>query len=344
MERPVFAGFAAVRSRVSRTFALSLRCLPADLRAPVETAYLLARAGDTVADRPWIPPTERPALLAKLRDAVAGGAVDSRDWIRLADLAPADDPLAGAEADLVRWTPALLDRLRRLPKADQRDVTEVVSTLVATMEDEVRRFPPGAVLAALADGASLAAYTDGIAGCVGAFWTRLIARRRGWSPPRARAMEFLGRRYGRGLQLVNVLRDLPRDLRRGRCFLPAGELSGVGLTPASLLDAASLPKLRPVLARWEARARRGLLAGLVYTARLPVLPLRLRAATALPARLGLLTLARLAQSDRRLDADARVRISRGEVRRALVCTFVLCLAPRGPLRLATRLRAGHHTS
>ncbi len=344
MERPVFAGFAAVRSRVSRTFALSLRALPADLRTPVETAYLLARAADTVADRPWVPASERPALLAKLRDAVAGGGLDPREWIQLADLAPADDPLARAEADLVRWTPPLLDQLRRLPEADRRDVTEVVSTLIATMEDEVRRFPPGGALGALPDGSSLAAYTDGIAGCVGAFWTRLIARRRRWPTPRARAMEFLGRRYGRGLHLVNVLRDLPRDLRRGRCFLPADELSGVGLTPASLLDAVGVPQLRPVLARWEARARRGLLAGLVYTARLPVFPLRLRAATALPARLGLLTLERLSQSERRLDPDDPVRISRGEVRRALVCTSAVCLAPRGPLRLATRLRAGHHTS
>lgn len=334
VDRPVFAGFAEVRARVSRTFALSLRALPGSLQAPAETAYLLARAGDTVADRSWVPDQERAALLASLRAALAGGPIDPRTWIRLAEYAPPADARTRAEADLVRWTPALVNRARSLPERERAEVISVVSTLLATMEDELRRFPSGGAPCALPDAASLTAYTNGIAGCVGVFWTRLIAGRRSWAPTAVRALESEGRRYGRGLQLVNVLRDLPRDLRRGRCVLPADELADVGLQAADLLDASSLPRLRPVLAKWETRARRGLLAGLVYTARLPFFPIRLRVATALPARLGLLTLRRLARSDARLDPSAPIRISRGEVRRAIVRTFCCCLARRGPRCLA----------
>ena len=36
--------------QVSRSFYLTIRVLPADLRRPVGLAYLLARAADTIAD------------------------------------------------------------------------------------------------------------------------------------------------------------------------------------------------------------------------------------------------------------------------------------------------------
>jgi farnesyl-diphosphate farnesyltransferase len=156
------------------------------------------------------------------------------------------------------------------------------------------------------------------------------------SPARIRALAAEGRRYGRGLQLVNVLRDLPRDLRRGRCFLPADELRALGLTPADLLDPAAGSRVRPLLARWQARARRGLFAGLAYAGRLRGAGWRVRAATALPAALGLATLRVLeaAPIEARLDPDEVLRVSRAEVRRIVARTAVLALRPRWIARAA----------
>jgi len=45
-----------------------------------------------------------------------------------------------------------------------------------------------------------------------------------------------GVRFGKGLQLVNILRDLPRDLRQGRCYLPTERLARVQLTPLGFAD------------------------------------------------------------------------------------------------------------
>jgi len=326
--------------RVSRTFALSLRALPRDLRKPVELAYLAARAADTVADREWIPAAARGPRLAEIRTALSGGRLAEAAWTGLAAGAPRGDPTAAAEAALVAAVGQVLESIRRLPAPDRREVEVVVTTLVATMEDELQRFPGGGPLAALPDAAALTAYTEGIAGCVGAFWTRLAVSRLPQLKPAARWLEHAGRRYGRGLQLVNVLRDLRRDLARGKCFLPAPELTAAGLAPADLLDPGMLPRVRGLLARWEARARSGLMAGLLYAARLPVHPSGLRLATALPARLGFLTLDRLADAPARLDARTSIRISRADVWTALAWTLVCCLTPRGPLRLATRLPRG----
>src|SRR5438445_13558859 len=80
-------------------------------------------------------------------------------------------------------------------------------------------------------------YTYRVAGCVGEFWTRIC---RAHLFPTASLDESLllanGVRFGKGLQLVNILRDLPVDLRQGRCYLPEVQLRRSGLTPGALLE------------------------------------------------------------------------------------------------------------
>jgi farnesyl-diphosphate farnesyltransferase len=60
-------------------------------------------------------------------------------------------------------------------------------------------------------------------------------------------MEQKGVRFGKGLQMTNILRDLLHDLRLGRCYLPYEDLRRHGLTPEALLDPGSLDRLRPLL-------------------------------------------------------------------------------------------------
>jgi len=65
-------------------------------------------------------------------------------------------------------------------------------------------------------------------GCVGEFWTRIC--RAHLFPTAVLDDAFLlsnGVRFGKGLQLVNILRDLPVDLRHGRCYLPSVDLQAM---------------------------------------------------------------------------------------------------------------------
>lgn len=329
---------AEILRRTSRTFALSIRVLPRRLRAPVEIAYLLARAGDTIADTRLVPLDARAARLRALRDAVeTGGHLDAPVAEAGGGESRAADAVAAAERALLSRIDELLVRQRALPSDDREDVARVVARLVSTMEWELATFAGASAERpkALPDAATLIEYTEGIAGCVGTFWTRLVDRHvRPWPPARAAALEVEGRRFGRGLQLVNVLRDVPRDLERGHVYLPADELRAVGIGPADLADPASLPALRPVLKRWSATSRRGLVSGLVYAAHLPVARWGLRVATALPAPLGLETLEALWTDEGWLDPRSPIRIGRGRVRKLLAACALLCVCPRGPLRLA----------
>ena len=63
---------------VSRTFYLTLRVLPKDLRHPVGLAYLLARAADTITDNiagtTSLTPVQQLEVLLAFRDQVRGPA------------------------------------------------------------------------------------------------------------------------------------------------------------------------------------------------------------------------------------------------------------------------------
>ena len=48
---------------VSRSFYISVRFLPQPIRTTIATAYLLARASDTIADTNQLPPTDRIGFL-----------------------------------------------------------------------------------------------------------------------------------------------------------------------------------------------------------------------------------------------------------------------------------------
>jgi farnesyl-diphosphate farnesyltransferase len=122
--------------------------------------------------------------------------------------------------------------------------------------------------------------------------------------------------------LVNILRDLPRDLRKGRCYLPRQALAAIHLTPADLLSPENEPRFRPLYHSYLARAASHLAAGWQYTGSLPQGQFRLRLACAWPLLFGARTLRKLLQENI-LDATRRVKITRGEVRGLILRSVVL---------------------
>ena len=67
-------GLDHLLSAVSRSFYLSMRFLPREMRSGVAVGYLLARATDTVADAVEMDSRERLALLRMMGETVAGAA------------------------------------------------------------------------------------------------------------------------------------------------------------------------------------------------------------------------------------------------------------------------------
>ena len=95
-----------------------------------------------------------------------------------------------------------------------------------------------------------------------------------------------GIRFGQGLQLVNILRDLPADLKNGRCYLPLEQLTPASLTPGNLLQPEHEASFLTVFGAQLELAEAHLAAGWRYTNTLPFGQFRVRLACAWPILLG----------------------------------------------------------
>lgn len=302
---------------VSRSFYLTLRMLPGAVRTQIGFAYLLARATDTIADTEVIPPEQRLAALARLRDSLLAthpGGID------LGELS-ACQMREGEKLLLTR-----LDEIVRLTfefgEEDLRCIQRVLEVITGGQMLDLERFGYGSVksIAALQDGEELDDYTFRVAGCVGEFWTELcLMHLRPRPRAEARSLVERGVRYGKGLQLVNILRDIPADLEKGRCYLPKDDLERLGLAPRDLLNPENEAAVRPLYDQWLNLAEGHLREGWSYVLALPWRWCRLRLASSWPILIGLRTLNRL-RTGPILDPKGRIKVSRGEVRRILFLT------------------------
>jgi farnesyl-diphosphate farnesyltransferase len=346
-EQPLLVNELELLKPVSRSFYISIRLLPRALREPVALAYLLARTSDTIADSDAVPAEKRIELLDQFARAIAGkdqeigealgellaSPRDSSVRAGLADSASArlrhdESPgMAEGEKALLESAEAILQALENLSPEDQREVRELLAIITRGQRQDSMRWSGG--FAALANAKELRDYTYLVAGCVGEFWTRLCFRRVQSFTARGEAdMLELGTNYGRGLQLVNILRDAGSDLRGGRCYFPEDELRAANLSASDLLNAPVA--FLPIYSRWIAEARAGLDAGLEYS--IAINPPRVRVATVLPAMIGVRTLSLIEESG--LEAlRTRVKVPRSEVR-GMIASTTITLASQSRLRRA----------
>lgn len=98
------------------------------------------------------------------------------------------------------------------------------------------------------DYAALQRYTHLVAGVVG----ELSASVFGFRDPRT--LDY-AERLGRSLQLINIVRDVGDDARRGRIYLPLDELQQHGVKAADLLEARYVEGFLPLMRFQAARAR-----------------------------------------------------------------------------------------
>ncbi len=321
--------------QVSRSFYLSLAILPPSLRAPIGLAYLFARAADTIADTRLVDRQDRLAQLDALRAAISASGPPPR----IGGLAAAQDN--PAERVLLERIPDCFEALARLAPADGARVRTVLATITEGMLFDLTRFPgdDASHLAALETPGDLDRYTYLVAGCVGEFWTEIHVAHRArlarWDLP---LMRGLGVRFGKALQLTNVLRDLPRDLRIGRCYLPRRDLAALGLTPTDLLDRGSAGRVRPLLERLVRTTLEHFEAAWRYTLWIPRAEVRMRLACAWPLLIGLGTLELLTTSQDFLAPDTRIKLSRAAVRGILARSALTVWSNRTLAADAARLR------
>jgi farnesyl-diphosphate farnesyltransferase len=287
--------------------------MPRRVRAQIGLAYLFARAADTIADTDLV---ERSRRLALLKDFKAQFITDPIDWEILRSIQSALVPHQASPGER-----ALMQRLEEcfqlldtfIPK-DRIRIRTLMRTLTNGMEMDLAVFPGDSVkdLTALHTMEELDRYTYYVAGCVGEFWTDMVA---GHVPSlstwNVAEMAKVGVRFGKGLQLTNIVKDVARDLQRGRCYIPEMLLQEAGLTPSDLLNQDSSDRFKPILRKLIGVAREHLDQGWMYTLSIPRRELRLRLACMWPILFAGQTLRRVADSAVLLDPSVNIKMPKG---------------------------------
>ena len=293
---------------VSRSFYLSIRFLPSRVRPAIALGYLLARASDTIADANSLAPADRLKILSQLRAQLFSMDPSLQRGLKEC----AEQQQDGAERQLLERVDEILACACRLPQSDQDLLLEVLGRIMRGQILDIERFEQASSLRALRSSEELEEYIYLVAGSVGEFWTKLCLK--SWTPySRVDGPKIvtLGTEYGKGLQLVNILRDYPQDVRLGRSYLPV-----TGAVSEDIKVAESL------FQEWRAVAQRYLEAGAEYV-RL-IRPIKVRFACALPVLIGIETLGKMKTVPA---SGQRIKVSRGRVYWLMLLSLLIAAAP-----------------
>ena len=320
---------------MSRTFALSIRLLPGQLRDAVLASYLLCRIADTVEDDHSATVERKTKLLRTLLVALE----DPRAAQTLAE--SADELVAGerAHVELVRGAAHVVAMYRALDDRPRQRVAHWVTEMVRGMEKFVRLYPNGIRIRTLDEYREYCYY---VAGTVGNLLTDL------WHEYDSaigvevyRALWQRCREFGEALQTVNILKDIAWDAtHENAIYVPADSLAAHGSSHRLLLDPAHTAQNHAAVEELIALAWHDLDGALEYMLTLPRRALRIRAFCLLPLLFAYATLRELTGSRAMLRAGGTVKISRAEVR-ALMATGLLVAGSNSAVRwLAARVRRG----
>lgn len=287
--------FASLLASVSRSFYLSMHFLPKCMRNAVSVAYLLARATDSVADTSSASEERRQDILTEMGEMIQslGNARQTGEVRSLPEEMIAAQSHEGERMLLSRFGECLA-AAECLPDDQLLALKRVLDTIISGQLWDLSYFN---LRSEVESARETDWYTYQVAGCVGEFWTDISVGCMGedFAVRNSTEMKELGVRFGKGLQLVNILRDREEDRERGRSYLPAQD------------DASS----------WLERCRSYLEDGVSYARALK--SRRLRFATVLPARLGLLTLDLIEEDVTR---GGKRKVSRSVVRRQMLKALV----------------------
>lgn len=306
----------SILKETSRAFYLSLALLEVSSRRPLSLAYLLARAADTVADSECREEKlRRPTLLALKEALHSGETPTSLDLV-------AFHPSHSGELRLLESVPALYMELNLSSGEVRAAVAEVVGTLIDGMIWDQELFAEESRYEGL-QASELERYTYMVAGCVGPFWSYICGRK----DERVRhlnsgAWRTVAVEFGKALQWVNILRDVPKDQLTGRYYLPA-------------LDH---PEFGRCFAAGVRRALTAFDSAVLYPLEFPVDRLRDRVATFLLLVLGYRTLeVLLLEGGPR--PGARSKVSRTEVLSWAAVSAFAVVTSRGYRYLMSHLKA-----
>ena len=295
----------------SRSFYLSLKELPNSIRPQVSLLYMLARTSDTIADSEQGDPSDLLLALESYNDFSQGKTASLLDISSLAE-----SQRNKSEASLLRNVEKIVSKIADFSESDQKAIRRCLGIIIGGQILDLQRFSSdeGTILSLESD-EELDDYAYRVAGSVGEIRTRMSLDHIFKLKEEEMEEQLFekGIRFGKALQMINILRDVPADLSLGRCYIPRSKLEGYGMTPIDLLEPSSMDSFRPLYDGYLDLTDEYLTSAVQYIEMLPHWKFRLRAACMFPVIIGKRTVSKLREGNV-LDPSNRIKIDRSEIK------------------------------
>ena len=206
----------AILESVSRTFALTIPLLPANLEKVVGNTYLLCRIVDTIEDAVCIDPKTKQVLSTLFVKTVLDSSY-SEEFVKESLIALLHHPNHD-EKDLIKNIPRIL---RVLQSCDEKQ-RHAVAQCVQIMSEGMSYFHVRQNQVGLEDLKEFEKYCYVVAGVVGEMLTTVFALHSAAFAKAISGRESLAIAFGQALQMTNILKDSPEDRLRGVSWKPKG--------------------------------------------------------------------------------------------------------------------------
>ena len=290
-----------ILTKVSRTFALTIPYLPTQVRYAIGNAYLLCRIADTIEDEPQLSPERKRNFLDRFAKVV-NGRLDADSFAFDLSRSLSDATPLG-ERDLASNTFAVVDYHKSVSIGQRKPIERCIESMCGGMAEFLRTGASG-----LPNMKAVEHYCYVVAGVVGEMITEILCDYSHDVESRRGQLLPLSKRFGRGLQLVNILKDHREDRQRGVSWLPQRILNMRDQDTSGGIEAS----LDRTILHVASVAQRDLESALQYVALIPVRERGVRRFLSITLGLAVLTLQRIL-SNPSFRRGEDVKISRRQV-------------------------------
>tara|TARA_B100000575_G_scaffold262048_1_gene236246 strand:+ start:204 stop:1205 length:1002 start_codon:yes stop_codon:yes gene_type:complete len=309
----------------SRSFYLSLKELPRGIRPQVSLLYMLARTADTIADSEGGEPKELLAALESYDDFTQGRSSTAPELASLSRF-----QTNKTEGLLLRNVGTVVSQIEGFSDSDQEAIRTCLGIIISGQILDLNRFSLDAEdISSIEKNDELDDYAYRVAGSVGEFWTRMSLTHLFKLDSQKESELFENAvKFGKSLQMINILRDIPADLALGRCYIPRKSLEEHKLSPQDLLDKSTMKSFRPLYEEYLDLTSEYLKSAIQYIEMIPHSQFRLRGSCMLPVIIGKRTIS-LLRGRNVLDRKDRIKIDRSEIK-DVVKQVVMAVPFKGP--------------
>ena len=261
-------------SHVSRTFALSIKVLPRDLRDYVGHSYLICRFLDTLEDTPDLTVEKKTESLNLAVNCINTMSVSPLNDQHYKDIAESDS-IKEWEKVILRNSRHVFECIKYFPE----DVQKIIKYWCIEMAQGMKKYAFGEDKpeVQLSNINELEDYTYYVAGTVGHLLSEMFTRKNNRIAGKAKKlMTEKDEEFGKALQLVNIIKDSREDIEEGRCFLPEEMLRNAGVDLKDFFKDESLDKAEIVYKELIERAEKYLNSAIEYIKAIPPFNWRIR--------------------------------------------------------------------